>query len=1423
MLTPSELTPTTTDVISGENTASGSVRTTEPPVIGQIAPELDITSPSPYDNSLSFLYKQAVRMGIPYRFLLVHPKTNLDNRFIDTFDLEDNRDATFTSLIQFVRQLVMGDKDITLIQIWDIISKFKGDTYNPLDLISIYIHAVPEHRIEHIDILNKINNYLSDLKENTQFNSVADVVNYYNLVWLPRYNQELLHDRNTLISYVRAQQEISEIQPVYHSGISLDSVIISYDYPAEPGINLLPDIFNTAVTDYVVPFIQYNIRPVKGQPENIERYYKIYKGRSIDSRPDYNNVKLDSSQTPRGQTIYMNVWAGEDFYDEEFQRETSDVYEEARTGKKESFNLITVTYIEDQNLMRVLFSSPQTETVDKNTLIRRIHSHIPGLPAPRREAINELRISGSFMIYGIDLIEATLFHLIMNDPLFSAYLYLEEGGKSFAEKTRLNIHYRGASADLGESQKSYKTDNKKRKIKKRSAVSATINYEIIGAGDKYLVQRPDGTEIAASNPQSFSAIRVKMTRATSRHVAQQFVDVLSRLFRRYCVSHNILNMYLYYVPEYAAVLNMKSQQRSHTSGVPLSTEGGKVIDNQVSRIDILRKNAADIFVPNYARKCQRPFQPKLINPNEAAIWQQKAIIRGSSQEQRQIMLFPKDIPRHIMVCPDDRYPYPGVFDNKTLSNKNLYPYMPCCFRRNQLISTTSALNRYFNGTVPKQARTTTSRNSHKIKTGKKLEPGRIGYVPSTVASFLRRYDEESGSFYRYGVPRSTNSFIHCVALALDSPIYMTSPDKEAWVNYLRSNLFNSAVGIRPELLRQELYDMNNEDIINVATDNDEFFDPLRFYRILEELFDCNIYVFSNKDEDHETARKISLLQLPRHQYFHAHAPVPGRRVVLISRHWGSEANALEYPQCEIIIDQRQSETRMAFGDDMNELLYPALTFVGRTLSWQIFEARSVSPEGEDVIIPSLTCRMNVYSAMNFKMIFGQIPILRQIIDAAGKARVFEIAPERNSALRIYVNIPPTAPLNIAEFKPEDVLGNLPPYPLLVQLLGEPISVTISTDGLYLTGLWFPVGDIQFGFYCQCQDVLWTEFSQKYPNINRNSESAALTVHIPRKSEIGRGEVRSLIAGSSIQRIKYLRRAARFVDQIVKYLYLVADKPTDIDNFLKSIAIFLPAEQRSDSVDIYNISNIPRILPDGNDVNVILTKLGSYSPLMFFQNRVLIYDKQMLEGITFQLKRFVKDIAGLPVSSHQLRQIQGYYSSKDDFDFNQRFEFILGSLKEFNAWSQIHVPSSNLQQRTIQNLKDSIQTHLNVTAYTYQEPYIYQQSGNNTLSTSYDPKHDRFYLIQNVAIGDLRRAIQVAYNWNKEKRNTGFATEEWPSQAVLATRKKEDIEDRYPIHIIYKISQGGGIMVQQNNAIGFDEYLEVLSYGNNFFAAMLPIL
>lgn len=1318
---------------------------------------------TPYDNSVSYLYKQALRLDVPVRYIIIQPGRGQLRFFVEFFDLDDDPNATFTTIFQYVRDHVFEGQ--TLSQIWDKIRHFQGDAFNPGELVQIWFHSVPEYRVQNSAVFDQILAFLQYIGEIPMYPSIEGYLDYYNQMWLPRFHLDLELDRKTVEKFNRTQSEISQISPLYHSPIELDSLTVTYDleYPNNP----LPDIFNSAFTSYIIPFIQYNISPLKGN-EEARRYYKIYQGRSIDSQPNYTNIIIPSSEAVQGETIYLSIWSGP--------------LQEAPTGKKEGFLLAWISYLPDEKIIRTTIQSPVTEEVNPQVMIKRLLEHIPtfNFEIPER-AIHENRISGSFVIYNTGILDEIFLHLVTNDPLFSNYLYVEEAQKTFAAKQRLIVHYRGVAAGEGSEGHS------------RAVASASLNQEKIPFGETVPILTPKGIDkYTVPVQEGLIVIRIKMTKALSRKVADQFVRVISRLLRRYLErGPALLEEYLRFIPEYSLII----QQKEDIKGTSLKVEGGQLITNSVrSKAEQLREYAPDLFVSGYPRQCQQPHQPLPITQDQIPLWEASTFIHPKTkiEEHRQVLPFPAENPKYFFICPDNDYPYPGVKPNKGLSNHETYPVLPCCFGTDRLNKPGSKWNQLYLGETEVVARNTGK--NYILTTSKILAPGRIAVIHLSITNFLRKYNDEAGNIYRYGVPRDTNSFIHCIATAVRFPSYINSNDRGAWAEDFRSRLFS--LGLLPELMRQELFDMNNDDILHHATNQEEFFDPLFYYRALEELFQCNIYIFALDPKDRKTGTETSLLQLPRHKYFHAHPPNPKRPLVIIVRHIGSESNSATYPQCELIIDQLPSqEKRMLFDisdESMNEILSPALSFVGRTITWQIL----------DQARPTLTARQNVYSAINYRDLFGQIKIQGQVIDSSGKARMFLLKPQwgnpehtETSSLSILVNVPPTAPLNVPEFEPRQEL--LPRYSQIIQLFGTPKNVTTNTTGV--SGLWFSAGDLQFAFYCPCQSFPLSDFRQEYPDVSSNSDLTTLTVPLVSSKEI-----------SALDRIRRFRRSSSFLNQILQYLYLVAERPSDINLFLGNIAAMLAPEisREADSFLLYDMTSLGRILPEG-DLPTILVSLSLQLPNIFPGGRLLIFDERMYLGVRYFLLKWSRDIEGIDLDRNSFRELRDFYTSKEDFKIEPR-EFFLTDLLEYNAWSEIYVLSSNLQQRGIQNLKENIQTSLHKNAFSYQEPYIYQQAGNTTIGTSLDPRQDKFYLIQNVAGGDFQRAIQVAYTWFLEKRNPGFNSERFKESTV-------------PVYAQYRITQNGSALIEKNETGGNAEFLEILNYDNRAFAAMLPIL
>jgi hypothetical protein len=124
-----------------------------------------------------------------------------------------------------------------------------------------------------------------------------------------------------------------------------------------------------------------------------------------------------------------------------------------------------------------------------------------------------------------------------------------------------------------------------------------------------------------------------------------------------------------------------------------------------------------------------------------------------------------------------------------------------------------------------------------------------------------------------------------------------------------------------------------------------------------------------------------------------------------------------------------------------------------------------------------------------------------------------------------------------------------------------------------------------------------------------------------------------------------------------------------------------------------------------------------------------------------------------------------------------------------------------------NLKDHIQMTLSPNSYLFPEPYIYYGGNLNPDTIA----QQDYYIVQNVAVGDFLRAINVAYTWIKHKINLGYAAEKY---------KFEESPD-IPAHIIYKIGPDSRLAIEIDKRILGKNYVEILNYGQNY-AALLKL-
>jgi len=210
-----------------------------------------------------------------------------------------------------------------------------------------------------------------------------------------------------------------------------------------------------------------------------------------------------------------------------------------------------------------------------------------------------------------------------------------------------------------------------------------------------------------------------------------------------------------------------------------------------------------------------------------------------------------------------------------------------------------------------------SKGSNIIKnSSKSLSTNGRGYLSKNLEFILNNYSTERTNeykFYRYGTTNyHNNSLLHCICFAIDHPDYINIQDeklKEDYIMKLRTFILNN---IELSLLKQELFDYSNDEIIELLENNSEFFDPALLYRSIEEIFNINLYVFTYNEK-----REIDI---PRNKIFHSRPPRLYRPTILITK---IMAGDYEIPKCELIVDynDQKSEIVKLFGENMTNICH----------------------------------------------------------------------------------------------------------------------------------------------------------------------------------------------------------------------------------------------------------------------------------------------------------------------------------------------------------------------------------------------------------------------------------------------------------------------------------------------------------------------
>ena len=795
-----------------------------------------------------------------------------------------------------------------------------------------------------------------------------------------------------------------------------------------------------------------------------------------------------------------------------------------------------------------------------------------------------------------------------------------------------------------------------------------------------------------------------------------------------------------------------------------------------TRWQLLHGNAPDIFVKGYPRVgCQPPSrQPLIIRVDEEDGCIRKKITVGNTLIDRQVLAYPKDNPKITFVCPDDKYPFPVVKENKSLPNRDKYPFIPCCYKRNQTDrGTRTGYNRYYRGDKP----ATTARSSHEYKTDKLLPPQRTGKLPVVIQNLLSVH--KPAEYKRFGVVRSTNSLIHCCLTALinagqSPPLGIPLAN---WTTYLSMDTNTQealAISIRrrlskayyPELLKQELYDFDLPKITEYLGNSSRFLDPKVFYRAVEEFFDINLFVFSFESTGRET---ISFMDMPRSKNF----PIRvgnSRFAIIILKHLGSESNNLTYPQCELVIDKQDRQFKGLFDVSMTRLLYKTYLSTLETLSWR--------PINSDLI-----ARQQFYHSMDYQQLFGASS-RAQFIDDYGKLRGLIINPNQVDIIMFF---PPAQPLNLPSVSFNETSGlpgtpsvsqvpPLPPILSVIQAFDRNIPTAVTRKNNLLTGIWYQIHDTDHGIYCPFQPV-----GELPPELNEVG-----------KLPSGPENPYLSVGPNQISRIKNLRRTLKIILQLVQWAFLSSKLSADI--FINNYLLMGDTSKSTDSNQIYDWSRLSFKLPSVGNISEAINYLSVVFPSLTVNNKIFLYSPKFYQGIVFFLRESQKIFKGLAIGAPTV--INGIFEEASDFTPQSNVVIFVRD-NDLLDWLQ----DKRKSKQQLFKIRTSLDGWGSLAFLN--EPYMFQAEDG------------KIYLIQNVIEGNKIQALTVALEWYIHRINLGFRGIDQP-RAIFRTEP--------PVHVIYGITESMKPVILVDSSRGKQDYLQLLTYpGSDKYAAMLPIL
>lgn len=1343
-----------------------------------------------FDTAYSLLLKWSVcYYQTPSKYTrIVNPKDDIANIQVTTIFNDMNQilglideNGQYLSNLSIDNYLLTDEFKLKITE--DIIIKIQ-DWYHDLNIENIeyvlylvltdfdsYVNPSIERRKDnkyyekYIDILNYFRFIINE--EETQFNLFLSTINTYTISDSNMLNNDIDKLNKTILYINNLESEYNDyylgninnvngfkITPInYTSSISLSNPRYNGKVPViDDGI----DIFDGAILSGDLPYILYyrdielDLEKLAADESEVVAFNKMWVEKNIQKIPDYQKLVKFVAKKKKKNIMYFKVWGGEGEWS--IDKIGSHIYFDGE-------------YDLEENLLK--FESPLTSTVNEDVIKNRIEKALGIEIGDYREE----SAKGNFTIFNADLQMIPFYFGVINNDFMYNYIYTNERETPFASKKTLDLHFK--SSEMSQDDESL-----------GSSIDFTVAPMITQGSIQTLVLNqnwsPDWFEFQSNIPYIF----VNITYAINKESINRFELIFSMLLHNYLrlsYNNNIYSSYqldvisdiVEYVGDYSIIYKSKKDK---------SKKSAQRIDPYLL---YLKETWPHIFHSTYGTLVQK-HRPTIINPEDINNYSNQTFEYNGKWHYRQVMQFPPDQPEIYLVCLDPKAPFPHLKKNTNEFNKGKYPYLPSCAEKDHMSDSSSTYNKWMTGNLKDIKKA--ERKIYIVKGNKAQNINEIAELPEAITKTVEIAYGKPGNIYRKGVYFSPNSFLHALAYIF-SYTYYEHPNvmfnkyfnyagnfdtAEEYVKKLRIEMSNDLLNgiINPEVMKQELFDLSNDEIIQQVRNTDSFFDPLLYYRLCEEKLNINIFIFgpSNDDDKVKSKKKINgTLLFPRSKNFHIRLNRT-RHTVLIYRHKGSKADNLEYPHCEIILVSSGNDypDQLIFdpnNENVNRTLYDLYLAAGRTSSMRFIQNR-------------LKIDQNLFLGIDFYKYIteaGETPYY-QYIDNAGKMRglilknglsiIFDPSQPENL---------PTAPI---EFKTEIT------YQMVNELFSPDIFPRIYAsynDSNMIDGLWIRIELTQSNIRTGDDRIVYIPIKPIDPVTNGiNLQKGLSNPILP-------------VTSHKLDRIDRMRNTLIYFLQIVDWLFVLSRVSSR-----EFIDRYLVIDNRKDILDtskIYDFTRMRSLLPDVTNVNDAIRQLQIYVPSMIHNGKISLYNQNFYDKIVYHIRMYEHSHEGLNVRPK--RRIGGLIYDERYFMKQPNTSVFIG-LKSFNSWVEY---LSTLRKISISEIV--IATKIDDKLLDTRNPYFL-----------YNYVNKNYYIVQNVKDSDFQRALSVSIRWRNLKINYGYDA---------------DIESNNDVpYIIYEMDlYKSDVKVLDNRNVNMDilpyNLLKVKSSLGEYYSALLELV